>query len=379
MKHAIGLCALLAATPASAADLPCGPAEKGTVQLDGLVDDWNDVEGLDANARDSNASFTIKCNVEDGKTMLLLVDVRDNYLVRTRPGHPGEDHLSLGFNGHPLLVYPGNARDIPTVARWGSKPAKLKAVSALQERGWAVELAIPMATIPGYRAGMPIALDAQFADSDSKVQMKTERTVGVTGNIVFNDAGGGGGQLDAFLTDCKLGHSDIWFDQNARLDGKTGARVVLAGRFLGFIGDGYVFTELPVKGRSDVKDARLLDLAGDGRQAVVVRYSEKGGGYGHEVLAVYRMLGDSDIRRVFAAEVGKSIDKGRVENKVAFVKRGRANDIVIDATRAEGASAATWPESPPGDIIPVLLPWATTPDGRHARYQFSGDEYKRSQ
>jgi hypothetical protein len=217
MKHAIGLCALLVAAPASAADLPCGPAEKGTVQLDGLVDDWNDVEGLDANAKDSDASFTIKCNVEDGKTMLLLVDVRDNYMVRTRPGHPGEDHLSLSFNGHPLLVYPGNARDIPTVARWGSKPAKLKAVSALQERGWAVELAIPMATIPGFRVGMPIALDAQFADSDSKVHLKTERTVGVTGNIVFNDAGGGGGQLDAFLTDRKLGKGDIWFDQNARL------------------------------------------------------------------------------------------------------------------------------------------------------------------
>jgi hypothetical protein len=379
MKHAIGLCALLVAASASAADLPCGPAEKGTVQLDGLVDDWNEVDGLDAGGKDANASFTIKCNVEDGKTLLLVVDVRDNYMVRTRPGHPGEDHLSLSFNGHPLLVYPGNARDIPTVARWGSKPAKLKAVSALQERGWAVELAIPLATIPGYRAGMPIAFDGQFADSDSKVQLKTERTVGVSGNLVFNDAGGGGGQLDAFLNDRKLGHGDVWFDQNAHLGGKTGARVVLAGRYIGFITDGYVFTELPVKARADVKDARLLDLAGDGRQAVVVRYAERGDGYGHEVLAVYRLLGDSDIRRVFAAEVGKSIDKGRVENKVAFIKRGRANDIVIDATRAEGASAASWPEPPPGDIIPVLLPWATTPDGRHARYQFSGDEYKRSQ
>ncbi|MGZ3427198.1 MAG: hypothetical protein ACXVCV_11150, partial [Polyangia bacterium] len=75
-------------------------------------------------------------------------------------------------------------------------------------------------------------------------------------------------------------------------------------------------------------------------------------------------------------EVGKQTAAGRVDDKVSFVKRGRATDIVVDAGAAGGLSAATWRETPADDMIPVMLPWA---DDRHARYQFSGDEYKRAQ
>jgi hypothetical protein len=296
-------------------------------------------------------------------------------MVRTKQTRPGEDHLQLALNGHPLLIYPGDARAIPTVVRWGTQPARnVKAVSALQQHGYAVELAVPLGGVPGYRTGMPIAYRAELADSDSKASLKTERTVVLDGNIVFGE---GDNALEAFLGDRKLKRSDVWFDKNARLGGKSGARMVLAGRNLAAISDGYVYIELPIQSRSDVKDARLVDLAGDGRQALALRYVEHGGDRGaREVLAIYRVASDSEIRRVFAAEVGKSTAQGRIEDKVAFVKRGRATDIVIDAGRAEGLSAAVYKETPTDDMIPILLPWA---DDRHARYQFAGDEYKRAQ
>lgn len=372
MKHALLVLVLIPAT-ARAADLPCGPAEKGTINLDGLTDDWTEVDGIDAGGRDANLSFTLKCNVEE-RTLMLLVDVRDSYFVRTGAARPGEDHVEVTLAGHRLTIFPGDARAIPTMARWGSKPAKnVKAVSALQQAGWAVELAIPMSAIPGYKVGMPLAYKAAVADCDSKATLKTERTVDSSGSIVFAE---GDAALDGFLKDRNLKKSDIWLDKGISLGGKSGGRVVCAGRYLAFITDGYVFIELPVKQRADVKDARVVDLAGDGRGAVVLRYVERGGDGSRDVLAAWRVVGDSEIRRVFAAEVGKQSAAGRVEDKVAFVKRGRATDLVIDAGSAPGLSAATWRETPADDMIPVMLPWA---DDRHARYQFQGDEYKRAQ
>jgi hypothetical protein len=373
MKHALVVAALFVTTSAHAADLPCGPAEKGTINLDGLTDDWTEVEGIDAGGRDTNASFTLKCNTEE-RTLMLLVDVRDSYFVRTKAAKPGEDHLTLTLAGHALTVFPGDARAIPTLARWGSKPAKgVRAVSALQQAGWAVELAIPMSAIPGYKPGMPLPYKASFADCDAKAALKTERTVDSSGSIVFAE---GDSALEGFLKDRNHKKSDIWFDKGISMGGKSGGRAVAAGRDLAFITDGYVFIELPVKTRADVKDARVVDLAGDGRAAIVMRYLEHGAGGTREVLAAWRVLGDSDIRRVFAAEVSKQLPAGRVDDKVAFVKRGKATDIVVDAGPASGVSAATWREAPAEDMIPVMLPWA---DDHHARYQFLGDEYKRAQ
>ena len=379
MKHALAPAALFAVlaafapATARAADLPCGPAEKGTINLDGLTDDWADVDGIDAGGRDANASFTLKCNTEE-HTLMLLVDVRDSYFVRTKAAKPGEDHIDLTLAGHRLTIFPGDARAIPTLARWGTRPAKnIKAVSALQQAGWAVELAIPMSAIPGYKPGMPMSYKAAVADCDSKATLKTERTIDSSGSIVFAE---GDAALDGFLKDRNLKRSDIWLDKGISLGGRAGGRVVAAGRYLAFITDGYVFIELPIKQRSDVKDARVVDLAGDGRGAVVLRYVERGGGGSRDVLAAWRVVGDSEIRRVFAAEVAKATATGRIDDKVAFVKRGRATDVVIDAGTATGVSAATWRESPADDMLPLMLPWA---DDRHARYQFVGDEYKRAQ
>lgn len=372
MKHALGAVVLFVAATAAAQELPCGPAEKGTVQLDGLTDDWAEVQGVNAGGQDANLSFTVKCNVEEQKLML-LVDVRDNYFVRTKQARPGEDHVELRLGRHALTIFPGDARSIPTLVRSGSKPAKgVQAVSALQEHGWAVELAVPMSTLPGYKPGMPLSYRAAVADCDSKAQLKTERTLEASGSLGFAE---GDSALDAFLKDRGFKRSDIWFDKAVSLGKKQGGRLVLAGRDLAILGDGFVYIELPIKSRADVKDARLVDLAGDGRQALALRYVERGDGGAREVLAIYRPASDSEIRRVFAAEVGKSTPAGHVEDKVAFVKRGRATDVVIDAGQAQGLNAATFAEAPAEDMIPILLPWSSD---KHARYEFVGDEYKRS-
>jgi hypothetical protein len=373
MKLLFFAASVVVSSLASAADLPCGPAEKGAVQLDGLVDDWNDVDGIDAGGRDPNLSFTIKCNVDDD-ALYLLVDVRDNYFVRTRAARPGEDHIALTLGGRRLLVFPGDAAAIKEKVTWGGAPARgVRVASALQLHGWAVELAVPRGAVPGLRGSVPgIAFSAEVDDCDSKASIATERRVDTSGKIVFAEADAA---LEGFLKDRHLTRADVWFDRSAAL-GRAGAvRLLLAGRYLAAITDGYVYQELPFSDRRDLKDVRLVDLAGDGRQALVMRYVERGGGGAREVVAVYRVTGDAQLSRVFACEVGKSAGPNRIENRVTFVKRGKATDLLLEAVPPVGFTQASYQEAPAGDMIPILLPWA---DERRARYQFRGDEYLRS-
>ena len=308
---------------------------------------------------------------------MLLVDVRDTYFVRTKAARPGEDHIELTLAGHRLTIFPGDARAIPTLVRWGPRPAKkIKAVSALQQSGWAVELAMPMSAIPGYKAGMPLSYRATVADCDSKATLKTERTVDSVGSIVFAE---GDSALEGFLKDRNLKRSDIWFDKGLSLGGKAGGRVVARRP-----GPGVHHRRLRVHRAADPRARRRQGRARRRprrRRAAGGRAALRGAGRRRQPrraggLAPRRRLRDPPrLRR----RSGQATPQGRLDDKVAFVKRGRATDIVIDAGAAPGLSAATWRESPADDMIPVMLPWAPEKDAHHARYQFSGDEYKRAQ
>ncbi len=97
-----------AAFTARATELTCGPVDPGVIVLDGLLDDWTEVPGVDAGGHDANLSFTVKCNLSP-RSLFLLVDVRDDYFARTRQNRPGEDHVELTFAGRKLVVYPGDA------------------------------------------------------------------------------------------------------------------------------------------------------------------------------------------------------------------------------------------------------------------------------
>lgn len=365
MKHAILAGLLGISGAATAAGLPCGPAEKGTIELDGLTDDWKEVDGLDGGGRDANLSFTLKCNVVDD-VLHLLVDVRDNYFVRTPQARPGEDHLELVLGGRRFVIFPGDARAIPTKA-----PKGIRAESALQTAGWALELAIPLRQVPGFRSGTPqIPFRAEVRDCDSKAALKTERRASLEGAIAFAE---GDAALTAFLKDRGLMPGDVWWDKPLALGRRAGARALLAGRYLAVISDGYVYMELPFKDRKDLREARVVDLAGDGREALVLRYVERGAGGAREVLAAYRADAEQ-IRRSFAAETGKQIGANKIANKVSFVRRGKATDIVVEAGSATGFTQDSYREAPADDMIPVMLPWS---DDRRARYQFRGDEYLR--
>jgi hypothetical protein len=369
----MALLLLAVATPASATDLPCGPVEPGVINLDGLTDDWSEVQGVEVGNGDSNLSFTVKCNLAP-RALYLLVDVRDDYFARTKQARPGEDHIELSFGHRKLTIYPGDAAQLRDRASWGKKPAKaVRTFGALQPHGWAVELELPPGEA-GIRAGTPrVQFSARVADCDSKVRLKTDRVAELSGAIAFAEAESA---LDAFLRQQRLGRTAIWFDKMMQTGSGQTARVLLAGRYLVLVSDGYIYQELPFRDRSDLREARIVDLAGDGRDALVLRYRERAESGARELLAAYRPDGADKVVRIFAHEVGKFAGASKIEDKVSFVRRGHATDLVVEAGAASGFTQASWRESPARDAIPILLPWG---DDRKARYQFSGDEYRQVQ
>lgn len=387
--------------PVRAADLPCGPVEAGVIHLDGLLDDWDGVEGIDVGGHDPDLSFTVRCNYDD-KALYLAFEVRDDYLVRTREAGPAEDHLELAFaagerpraGAHSiggkgggldrLLIYPADpAARLKRIVRWASGRAArgVEVAEARLPEGWAVELRLALAAVPGYTEGAPL-LKASVGvyDCDSKLHPAVEASLSTAsmdspetlGAIVFPESAS---SLDAFLRDRHLERADVRFDRVGKVAGGASGRAVVAGPWLAIIGDEYHYVSLPIGGGKDLLDARLVDLGGDGRDAVVLRYVERSPEGEREVLAAFR-LSSEGLRRVFACEVGRSRGASALRAKVSFVKKGRATDLLVEALPAKGWTFATYHEPRADDLAPIPTPWDKPP---RARFHFQGDVYFQSE
>jgi len=384
LAAAVAAVLLALAAGARATEIPCAPVEPDVIRADGLLDDWAGVAGAELGAG-SDFALTVKCNY-DRDTLYLLADVRDDYLARTRAAHAAEDHVEFGFADgdkvERLIVYPADGA-VPHRVRWasGHKLVGVEEADALQPRGWAVELRIALASVPGWSAGAPsLRLAAAAFDCDSKANPSVESALATAplpwtdparlGAIEFAEARAA---LDGFLRDRHLSMRDVRFDRIGRVLPQGNARVIVGGRTLAVISDEYAYLELPVASAADVLEVRLVDLAGDGHDAILVRYREGGPSGAREVLAAYRMAGEG-LRRTFGVEVAKSQGPNRLSTKINFVKRKSATDIVVEAQPAVGWTEATYRDAPDGELAPIPLPWTKE---RRVRFGFRGDEYYR--
>jgi hypothetical protein len=380
---------------ALARDIPCGGVEPDVIQIDGLLNDWKDVQGLltqdPAHIMAGNASkgwdgpedlsFTTRCNYDD-KRLYLAVDVHDERLVRTRKAQPAEDHVIFTFGGRKLVVWPADLHEeIPRIVKWEGKPlvpkSGIEVAESLQPKGWSLEVAIPLRLVPGWSPGVAqVRGTVAVADCDSKaplrmdVMMSTgEGRSGAAGAFVFAE---GHDLLEAFLDTIHARRSDVQFDKLAQMGGDPGLeRVVRVGKIVGVIGKEYLYFEIPVADPRDVRDFRVLDLGGDGRHSVVIKYIERGSGGSREVLGVWKIVGPN-FRRTFAMEVAKQQGPNQIVNRYQWVARGRAHDLVVEAGSAHGFGADNYREAPAQDMVPILLPWEGP---RKQRFRFRGDEY----
>jgi len=381
----VNLAALGLASQARAAHIVCGLAEKDLIVVDGLLDDWHGVPAERFSSESyADAGLQLRCNY-DADAIYLSIDVADNQLIRRGKNDKGaEDMLVLAFGAQRLELLPGDGENrVPMRARWaGGKPTKgLQIADSLQPKGWSFELAMPRARVPGLGKGttqVPFELEFHDADLFSERSPQDVITTGQDGVLVLEE----GAQLyKQVLEDLHIKQKDIWKDQLANMDGVPGMeRVIVAGRTVAILGDSYSYMQLPVP-KKDIVALRLVDLAGEGKTAIVVHYVERGNGGSREVLAVWNVMSDGSFSRTLAAEVGKESPAGRMTcrwtieqkqvKKGRKVIKGKGQDIVVRVGDVRGFNQDSWNELPAEDMAPILLPWGEV---KEQRWHFRGDE-----
>jgi len=221
--------ALAPAVAAADPTLPCERAADDVIDVDGMIDDWKGVKPTRAGGADKDASFDLRCLIT-GTTAWIVVDVRDEHVIR---GSKADDRLDLTLGaGKPLklTLSPGVDKLAPRRTLGGKAvPGWLAVEDTLQPAGWSVELAVPLAKIPGWGPSVAtLALTATLADGDIPKGTAAEHTIAWAGNLGF---GGKTDLLATFLAAARLPASAVTFAAAADIDpslpGKE--RVVVAG------------------------------------------------------------------------------------------------------------------------------------------------------
>lgn len=395
----------LGAPAALAQRLACPLSEPGAVELDGMLDDWKGVAHSRAGGKDKDQSLDVRCSF-DGERLALAFDVRDDRLVRlykpTGKKLLGEDRLELtlgsGADAVTLVLRPGSERHAPRREQLvGGKPRPaprwLAVEDSQQPAGWAVELELPLAQLPGWGGGAAEAqLSVTFQDADDpEVHAATALEHRVALGLGERPA-----LLDRLLADLRLRPSDVVLDQQADLDrARPGReRVVVAGTALAVITDRYAYVTLPVAKAADLRGVQLADLRGDGSRVVVAVARQHGGIGSRDLLMVWHAV-DGQLEQLLAVEVGKLAGPNRLTSAWALVPAGSRRDgapgkgkarrkqakgkarpqagveLVVEAQPAVGWDEDTYEEQPADDVDPIHLPWDAARTG--AVYWLDGD------
>lgn len=193
-----------------------------------------------------------------------------------------------------------------------------------------------------------------------------------------------------YRQDRKVGAERPRFDFATDVVGDRGTeRVLIHGKDIVVFGKGYkqgtsyAFITIGVESPKDIADVTARDLTGDGKAEILVRcvlHAKASKQMGGDVVDrhgffVYQVT-ESGIRRVFAAETGRSLGKDSVMASIRFVPKGRGTQLELSPGRAVGWSAKTYPfpvdKAPYGGLEPLLVPWG---DVAVKRYHFDGSAY----
>lgn len=166
-------------------------------------------------------------------------------------------------------------------------------------------------------------------------------------------------------------------------------RVLVHDRDLVVFGKGfkkglsYTYLTIGVKEAGDILSVTSRDVVGDGKAEIIVhailnaQASKSLGGdiVGRQALFIYKVEGET-LKRIFAAETGRSLNENRVLGAVAFLPAGKGLSIELRPLRAIGWTEKNYPFPedlhPAGGLEPLPLPWGRLGS---QRYVFNGNEY----
>jgi hypothetical protein len=193
-----------------------------------------------------------------------------------------------------------------------------------------------------------------------------------------------------YRKDRHVGKSKPRFDFVTNVAGDaTMERVLVHGHDIVVFGKGfkgglsYVYITIGVDDAKDVVDVTARDLTGDGRAEVIVRgvihakASEQLGGdvVDRHALFIYQ-VSESGIKRVFAAETGRSLGDKSIVAGIRFLPSRQGYTLELAPRRAIGWTQRDYPfpvdRAPYGGLEPLLVPWG---DQGTKRYRFDGSAF----
>ena len=366
----------------------CERVTSDAIEVEGMIDDWGKAAGYRVGGQSDDTSFAVRCAYDDER-LYVMVRVFDDYVYRGKqPSARKDDHLVVTLmapdvpRGKPgsLVVYPGNDKEKPR-RTWNGKalPDWLLAEDTLQRRGWSLEIAVPLARIPGLgQPAVGVAARIEFHDAD--IAARVDSTVAFDGMLTMADQN----QLfGSFLKATKLRKQDIRLDRLVNVDDRPGPeRVVAGGKVIGILSDGFFVLELPVRDARDVRKVDIVDLRGDGTMSILTELRQYGQGGSRDIVAIWQVAGGGQVERVLAFEVRKEMAGKVLANRWSLVaknkyKRGksktaRGHDIVIEVADSDvtGWDEDSYNEAPAVDVRAILLPWS---DETSAVYTFEGN------
>jgi hypothetical protein len=348
----------------------CDTTPVSELSIDGLLDDWKASHVVARIGSPTDGSVEFHC-VWDGQALALMMDIKDDRVVRVKGGH--EDHVtvSLSAGGKPVLVdiFPGNSIAKPKI----TKPSRVEAADSLQKGGFSVEVAIPASAIPEFSPSTPgLQLEATFHDSDAATG-GDETPLRIAQPIELGDRKD---LLDDFLSTVRLRRTDIKLDQLVDIDPdhKGKERLVYGGTVIGVLTDQYGYVSMPASAAADVIKVELLPLGPKGSQIISALVRQIGNGGSRDLLMLWTVW-SGQLQPLVAIEVKKEMGGNVLEATWKIAKGKKGPELVVEPKPAIGFTADNFNEVPAEDADAIIVPWDDKKAG--IAYTVTGKEITR--
>lgn len=370
---------------------------QGSVEFDGVVDDWREAGYPSLSLEDEFVSYGKEQwhGKEDASVrayfaydegyLYIAFSAEDDKHVRTRKFTLEEDHVEIRVSFESvsrlqdivIAYFPG--RRFPTfkggvrfVNEEKKKTLPVKGVKLFEysKKGvWESEIVIPWKSLPQVWRMLPATKwSVSFLDCDNYHQRQIQSIVSVAsfpveveplgqiGSSILKDV------LKKGLGALKFYYADVAMDDRVEVIMHSGGVFGIFGH--GFMdANGYVYVNLPVESADDIDMFKIEDVTGDGRKDLIFDYMQKGKDWKRKIFAIYCFRGE-EVVRVFAQETFRQVGNAHGSTNVEIIPcrtRGKKKRKIV-VLKVTGGSFYGWDKdnyTPSGqmDVDDLIAPW----------------------
>ncbi|MCP4678508.1 MAG: hypothetical protein GY854_23960, partial [Deltaproteobacteria bacterium] len=280
----------------------------------------------------------------------------------------------------------------PGSGKVGRKIGKAEGAVDGDTSSYHIEARIPWSVFPGggnARVGLRAAV--YVVDCDTMARIREQSIIGTApiesrgsaDKLPLLGQSDLTASLDAFWK--KMGFSSATgphFAMAANLIGdKELEQLVIVDRYIMVYGGAmgapgkYDYLKLSIDSTDQVIKKQLLDTTGDGKQEVVIEFLEDDGTSTKRWFAVYKVMPDLKLSKVFSAAILVSDGIMRIENRYRFARAGgKKRAIEILPVAAVGIEQGGDGDVPKEGGNPMVLPWDKP---SKIKYIFKGNRFQR--